>query len=109
MALYGPLVRFWCGRGGLRGPDVEDVAQEVFAAAAAGLSRFHRDQPGDTCRGWLRGITRNQVRLHYRRNRGRAQAEGGSDAWRSSRILPTRWSNRSRARTWRWARCIAAR
>jgi RNA polymerase sigma-70 factor (ECF subfamily) len=79
--LYGPLVRFWCTRGGLCGPDVDDVAQEVFAAAAAGLAGFRRDQPGDTFRGWLRGITRNQVLMHHRRNRGRAQAEGGSDAW----------------------------
>jgi RNA polymerase sigma-70 factor (ECF subfamily) len=80
-ALYAPLVRFWCARSGLRGPDAEDVAQEVFAAAAAGLSRFHRDRPGDTFRGWLRGITRNQVLLHHRRNQARTRAEGGPDAW----------------------------
>ena len=79
-ALYAPLVRFWCARSGLRGPDAEDVAQEVFAAAAAGLSGFHRDRPGDTLRGWLRGITRNQVLLHFRRHQGQPQAEGGSDA-----------------------------
>jgi RNA polymerase sigma-70 factor (ECF subfamily) len=81
LALYQPLVQFWCGRGGLHGPDAEDVAQEVFAAAAAGLPGFHRDRPGDTFRGWLRGITRNHVLLHFRRSQGRAQAEGGSDAW----------------------------
>jgi RNA polymerase sigma-70 factor (ECF subfamily) len=80
-ALYAPLVRFWCTRSGLRGPDAEDLAQEVFAAAAAGLPGFHRDRPGDTFRGWLRGITRNQVLLHHRRNHGRTRAEGGHDAW----------------------------
>jgi RNA polymerase sigma-70 factor (ECF subfamily) len=74
-------VRFWCAHGGLHGPDAKDVAQEVFAAAAAGLSGFRRAQPGDSFLGWLRGIARNQVRMHYRRNRGRARAEGGSDAW----------------------------
>lgn len=79
--LYGPLVRFWCTRGGLGSADVDDVAQEIFAAVAAGLAGFHRDQPGDTFRGWLRGITRNQLLMHHRRNRGRTQAEGGSDAW----------------------------
>jgi len=81
VTLYGPLVRFWCSRGALRGADVEDVAQEVFAAAAAGLAGFRRSQPGDTFRGWLRGIARNQLLMHYRRNQGRVQAEGGSDAW----------------------------
>ncbi len=75
------MILFWCGKGGLRSEDAEDVTQEVFAAAAAGLDRFHRDRPGDTFRGWLRGITRNQVLLSYRRNHGRPVAEGGSDAF----------------------------
>jgi RNA polymerase sigma-70 factor (ECF subfamily) len=79
-ALYGPLVRFWCRQARCPAGEVEDVAQEVFAAASAGLADFRRDRPGDTFRGWLRGITRNQVLLHFRRNRGRPQAEGGSDA-----------------------------
>jgi RNA polymerase sigma-70 factor, ECF subfamily len=78
--VYRPLVLFWCGRGGLHGPDAEDVSQEVFAAAAAGLGHFHRDQPGDTFRGWLRGITRNQVLLFYRRNQRQPRAEGGPAA-----------------------------
>src|SRR5947209_3757789 len=67
--LYQPLVGSWCARAGLRGADAEDVGQEVFAAAAAGLDGFRRDRPGDTFRGWLRGITRNHVALHFRRNR----------------------------------------
>ena len=79
--LYRPLVLCWCGKGGIRAQDAEDVAQEVFAAAALGLARFRCDRPGDTFRGWLRGITRNQVLLAFRRNRGRPAAEGGSDAF----------------------------
>jgi RNA polymerase sigma-70 factor (ECF subfamily) len=79
--LYRPLVLFWCRRGGAVGPDAEDLAQEVFAGAALGLERFHRDQPGDTFRGWLRGITRNQLLLHYRRNADQPRPVGGSDAW----------------------------
>jgi RNA polymerase sigma-70 factor (ECF subfamily) len=80
--LYRPLVLFWCARGGVNADDAEDVAQGVFAAAATGLGAFRRDRPGDSFRGWLRAITRSQVLLHFRRNRGRVQAEGGSDAWR---------------------------
>jgi RNA polymerase sigma-70 factor (ECF subfamily) len=78
--LYRPLVLAWCGRAGLRGADAEDVAQEAFAAAAAGLAGFRRDRPGDTFRGWIRGITRNQALLFFRKNRGRPQAAGGSEA-----------------------------
>jgi RNA polymerase sigma-70 factor (ECF subfamily) len=79
--LYRPLVLLWCSRGRVPAADAEDVAQEVFAAAAAGLGRFHHDRPGDTFRGWLRTITHNQALLHLRRHQGRPRAEGGSDAW----------------------------
>ncbi|MGH7173211.1 MAG: RNA polymerase sigma factor [Gemmataceae bacterium] len=81
LELYRPLVLYWCVRGGIRAEDAEDVAQEVFAGAAAGLAAFHRDQPGDTFRGWLRGITRNQLLMHFRREQRQPRAEGGSEAW----------------------------
>lgn len=86
--LYQPLVRFWCRRGGLEAADLEDVLQETFAAAAANLDQFHHDQPGDTFRGWLRKIARNQVLLHYRRGQGRPQAQGGSEARRRLENVP---------------------
>jgi RNA polymerase sigma-70 factor (ECF subfamily) len=79
--LYRPLVLFWCTRGGVAVDDTEDVAQGVFAAAAADLRALRHDRPGDTFRGWLRVVTRNQVALHFRRNRERVRAEGGSGAW----------------------------
>jgi RNA polymerase sigma-70 factor (ECF subfamily) len=81
VALYSPLVRSWVVRGGVPAADGEDVSQEVFAAASSSLGGFRRDRPGDTFRGWLRGVTRNQVLLYFRRNRGQPHAEGGSDAW----------------------------
>jgi RNA polymerase sigma-70 factor (ECF subfamily) len=80
--LYRPLVLSWCGRGGVPAADAEDVAQEVFAAAAAGLAHFRRDRPGDTFRGWLRAVTRNQALLYFRRAKRNPGAKGGSDAWR---------------------------
>jgi RNA polymerase sigma-70 factor (ECF subfamily) len=81
LELYRPLVLCWCRHAGVRDADAEDVAQEVFAAAAAGLGAFRRDRPGDSFRGWLHGITRNQTRIHFRRNGRHPAAEGGSDAW----------------------------
>lgn len=80
VALYRPLVLFWCRQANCPAAEVEDIVQEVFAAAAASLSGFRHDRPGDTFRGWLRGIARNQVLLYFRRNQGRPQPEGGSDA-----------------------------
>ena len=79
-ALYRPLVVYWCRRAHCPETDLEDVAQEVFAGVAAGLGEFRRDRPGDSFRGWLRGIARNQVLLHFRRNHGRPRPVGGSDA-----------------------------
>jgi RNA polymerase sigma-70 factor (ECF subfamily) len=86
--LYRPLVLSWCGRAGVNATDAEDVAQEVFASAAAALERFRRDRPGDTFQGWLRAITRNQVLQLFRRNRGRVEAAGGSDAWQDLQDVP---------------------
>jgi RNA polymerase sigma-70 factor (ECF subfamily) len=81
VALYAPLVRLWCGRAGLAAEDAEDVAQEVFASAAAHLGTFRRDRPGDTFRGWLRVITRNAALAQLRKGGGRGRGEGGSEAW----------------------------
>jgi RNA polymerase sigma-70 factor (ECF subfamily) len=79
--LYTPLVSHWCARGGVRGADAEDVAQEVFRAAATHLENFRRDRPGDSFRGWLRGITRNMVLQHFRRGYRDPRASGGTDAF----------------------------
>ena len=77
--LYRPLVISWSLRSGVRYDDADDVAQEVFRAAFGRLPEFRRDRPGDTFRGWLRVITRNQVITHYRRRKG-PDAAGGSAA-----------------------------
>jgi RNA polymerase sigma-70 factor (ECF subfamily) len=77
--LYTPLVYGWCARFGVRGADADDVSQEVFRAAMASLAGFRREQAGDTFRGWLRGITRNMVLVHFRRRDRRPQGSGDTD------------------------------
>jgi RNA polymerase sigma-70 factor (ECF subfamily) len=78
--LYSPLVDRWCGLRGVRGQDADDIRQEVFTAMATGLEGFRRDRPGDTFRGWLRGITRFKLLDFYRRRQNQPEAQGGSDA-----------------------------
>ncbi len=68
--LYRPLVDRWCAAAGLQNADVCDVSQEVFLAVARGIEKFHRDQTGDTFRGWLHRITQNKLGDHWRKTQG---------------------------------------
>jgi RNA polymerase sigma-70 factor (ECF subfamily) len=65
--LYGPLVYSWARAAGLQDSDAADVMQEVFQAVSERILTFRRDQPGDTFRGWLWGITRNKILMENRR------------------------------------------
>jgi RNA polymerase sigma-70 factor, ECF subfamily len=78
MGLYSPLVRYWL-RTRVAASDIDDVTQDTFAAVAASLDKFRRDQPGDSFRGWLQGVTRHKVASYYRRRPG-SGAVGGTDA-----------------------------
>jgi RNA polymerase sigma-70 factor (ECF subfamily) len=76
--VYTPLVMAWCSRGGVRGHDAEDVAQEVFRTVAAKMAGFTRARHG-SFRAWLREVTRHKV-LHHRDRAGRQpKAFGGSE------------------------------
>src|SRR3954449_478489 len=79
-SLYAPLVYHWCRGMRLPEQDMPDVFQQVFQSVAAHIQAFRKDRPGDTFRHWLRAITRNKVRDHFRRNARQAQAAGGTDA-----------------------------
>ena len=79
-SLYAPLVYHWCREMRLAEQDMPDVFQQVFQSVASHIQGFHKDRPGDTFRNWLRAITRNKVRDHFRRNARQAQATGGTDA-----------------------------
>lgn len=78
--LYAPLVASWLRRWGVAEQDLGDLMQDVFAAVAGHLGRFHKDRPGDTFRGWLATIARNKARDHFRRRAGEPAAAGGTEA-----------------------------
>jgi RNA polymerase sigma-70 factor (ECF subfamily) len=78
--LYTPLVYRWARQCDLQASDAADVVQEVFLAVARHIDGFRLDLPQASFRGWLWTITRNQVRLHYRRSKERPDAVGGSTA-----------------------------
>ncbi|MCH8244242.1 MAG: sigma-70 family RNA polymerase sigma factor [Planctomycetes bacterium] len=78
--LYVPLVYEWARQTGLQSSDASDVVQEVFRAVSAKIGGFHREHADSSFRGWLWTITRNHVRLHFRRLGSRPQTTGGSEA-----------------------------
>lgn len=80
VSLYAPLVYHWCRKTGLAEQDMADIFQQVFQSVARHIGSFRKDQPSDSFRGWLRTITRNKVRDHFRRTRRQPQATGGTDA-----------------------------
>jgi RNA polymerase sigma-70 factor (ECF subfamily) len=86
--LYAPLVFSWCRHSALPEQDAADVFQEVFQAVARHIADFRKQEPGDTFRGWLRTITRNKVRDHFRRENQEAHGAGGTDATRRLAQLP---------------------
>ena len=65
--LYSRRMYRWCRRAGLQPADASNTVQEALQAVARKLGDFHRNQPGDTFRGWLRRITDNKIRDHFRK------------------------------------------
>lgn len=64
--LYGPVIYVWGQRAGLQSHDASDVTQEVLHAVSSHIARFRRERPSDSFRGWLRIITANKIRDHFR-------------------------------------------
>ena len=62
----------------MQGADADDVLQEVFRSASAHLGDFRRDRPNDSFRGWLRAITANAIRLHFRKSGREIKPSGGT-------------------------------
>jgi RNA polymerase sigma-70 factor (ECF subfamily) len=86
--LYAPLVYRWCRRWDLPEQDIADVLQDVFAAVAAHVGAFRKEREGDTFRGWLRTITQNKVRDHFRKLGREPVGAGGTEAQIRMSALP---------------------
>lgn len=77
--LYSPLIRGWLARRGAAFGDVEDVSQEVLAVVVRRFPEFRREPQSGAFRAWLRTITVNCLRDHWRRNNKQPLAVGGTD------------------------------
>lgn len=76
-AIYRPLIRRWVLRDPSLRDDVDDLVQEVMSVLVSDLPAFCRQRTG-SFRLWLRTITINRVKNHYRARQRRAKALGQS-------------------------------
>jgi RNA polymerase sigma-70 factor, ECF subfamily len=88
VTLYGPLVYRWIRRWDLPEHEAADVFQDVFGALAKHIAGFRKENAGDTFRGWLRRITDNKVRDHFRTLGRQPGGEGGTEAQLRLASLP---------------------
>jgi RNA polymerase sigma-70 factor (ECF subfamily) len=77
--LYSPLIRGWLRRHGAALGDVDDVVQEVLTVVVRRFPEFRRQPRTGSFRAWLRTITANCLRDHWRRSNKQPAAVGGSD------------------------------
>jgi RNA polymerase sigma-70 factor, ECF subfamily len=66
--IYLPLIQRWTARVPGLGDEANDLAQDVFLVVVRELPRFERRRQG-SFRAWLRKVTVNQTRSHWRRRR----------------------------------------
>jgi RNA polymerase sigma-70 factor (ECF subfamily) len=65
--LYTPLIRRWARTYVAQPADADDVVQDVLAVLVRELPHFeHSNNPG-AFRAWLRSITVNRLRVHWRK------------------------------------------
>src|SRR5690349_10268716 len=95
VGLYAPLVLRWCRRWDLPEQEIADIIQDVFQAVAAHIEGFRKERAGDTFRGWLRTITQNKIRDHYRKRGHEPGGVGGTEAQLWLSRLPAPEANES--------------
>lgn len=77
--LYTPLIRDWLRRHDLPGSDTDDLTQDVMQVLVRELPNFRHDLRPGAFRRWLRNVTVNRLRVHWRGRRSRPVATGDSD------------------------------
>jgi RNA polymerase sigma-70 factor (ECF subfamily) len=93
--LYTPLIRRWARTYVAQAADADDVVQDVLAVLVRELPHFeHGNNPG-AFRAWLRSITVNRLRVHWRT---RHPAAGGDAV--SEQLLQLEDPSSSLSRTW---------
>jgi RNA polymerase sigma-70 factor (ECF subfamily) len=73
VSLYEPSLRRWLLQGGIRGPDVDDLFQEVMAILVEHVPKFQSNGRRGAFRSWLRILVRHRVLAFHRTQHRRQQ------------------------------------
>lgn len=76
--IYAPLIGRWLDRTPLQHADHEDLIQEVLKIIVQKLPEFQRRREG-SFRAWLRVVTANRLKEHWRSEKYRPQSMGDTD------------------------------
>lgn len=76
--MYTPLIQGWLRQQARNLHDVDDVVQEVLTVVVRRISEFEHERPG-SFRRWLKSITINCLRDHWKRLRNKPVGTGDSD------------------------------
>ncbi|MCH9655986.1 MAG: sigma-70 family RNA polymerase sigma factor [Planctomycetes bacterium] len=77
--LYSPMLRNWLIRNGASQSDVEDLVQDVLVVIVRRIPDFQRGSQCGSFRSWLKTITINCLRDHWRRKKRQDISPGGTD------------------------------
>ncbi len=94
VALYSPLVAFWCRKQGVDESEINDSAQEIFFAVSRSIDNFKPAEQSGGFRAWLWTIARHKIIDARRRDQHRPRAQGGSTAIEAAQQIPERLDER---------------
>src|SRR5579871_5456487 len=77
--IYTPLMHNWLRRHNLQAADTDDLVQDALQVVIRELPNFRHDLRRGAFRRWLRTITVNRLRTHWRKQRSQPVAIGDSD------------------------------
>lgn len=76
--MYDGMIQGWLYRQGVQAQDADDIRQEVMAIVLREIGRFEHNGRTGAFRAWLKAITSNCLRDHWRKSK-RGRAAGSPD------------------------------
>ena len=76
VAVYKQFIECWLSKQGVQPDDAEDIRQEVLSVVLRDIGSFQHNGRTGAFRNWLRTITSNRLREHWRSRKKHRNADG---------------------------------